>query len=169
MRWITVYSDFFPVGNGAKQSGTLLPSLFNICMDDLSKKLNRPSIGCSIGNKVVDHMLYADEIVLCAPSAKGLQKLFDVSYAYGCDNDVQCNPLKSVVMYIDSRKADDANDLTIGGDKLNLVTTFKYLGHIISNNLSDEADMKAKVRQMYAKSNMLRPIFHFCSTAVKNK
>ena len=48
-------------------------------------------------------------------------------------------------MYIASRKADVARDLTIGGDKPNFVTTFKYLGHS-----SDEADMKARVRQMYA-------------------
>ena len=48
-----------------------------------------------------------------------------------------------------------------------LVTTFKYLGHIISNDLSHEPDMKAsEVNVGYAKSNMLRQIFHFCSTAV---
>ena len=29
--------------------------------------------------------------------------------------------------------------------------------------------MQAKVRLLYAKSNMLRQKFHFCSTAVKNK
>ena len=116
-------------------------------------------------------MLYTDDIVLFSPSSKWLQKLLDVSYAYGCDNDIQFNPLKSVAIYIDSRKADVFRDLTIGGDKLNFVTTFKYIGHIISNDLSDEADMKARVRQMYAKSdnNMLRQRFHFCSTAVKNK
>ena len=115
-------------------------------------------------------MLYTDDIVLFSPSSKWLQKLLDVSYAYGCDNDIQFNPLKSVAIYIDSRKADVVRDLAIGGDKLNFVTTFKYIGHIISNDLSDEADMKARVRQMYAKSdNMLCQRFHFCSTAVKNK
>ena len=34
---------------------------------------------------------------------------------------------------------------------------------------SDESDMKAKARQMYVRSNMLRQHFHFCSSDVKNK
>ena len=68
----------FPVGNGVKQGGILSSPLFNIYMDDLRKKLNRLSIGCSIGNMVVNHMLYADDIVLCTRSANGLQKLLDV-------------------------------------------------------------------------------------------
>ena len=100
---------------------------------------------------VVNHVLYTDDTVFFAPSAKGLQKLLDVSNAYGCDNGIQFNPLKSVVTHIDSNKADVARDLTIGGDKLSFATTFKYLGHIISNDLSDETDMQARVRQMYGK------------------
>ena len=42
--------------------------------------------------------------------------------------------------------------MTIGGKILNVVTSFSYLGHIICNDLSDDADLKAKTRQMYAKS-----------------
>ena len=37
------------------------------------------------------------------------------------------------------------------------------------DDLSDESDMKAKAKQMYARSNMLRQRFHFCSSDVKNK
>ena len=59
-------------------------------------------------------------------------------------------------MYIDSRKAGNAQSLTIGGKQLNVVTSFSYLGHIICNDLSDDADLKAKARQRYAKSDTLR-------------
>ena len=53
---------------------------------------------------MVNHILYADDIVLFAPSAKGLQK----SHTYGCNHDIEFNPSKSSVMYIDSRKAGNA-------------------------------------------------------------
>ena len=69
---------------------------------------------------------------------------------------VKVNPLKSVVMYIDSRKLGAARSMMIGSDQLNFVSNYTYLGHIICDDLSDESDMKAKVRQMYARSNMLR-------------
>ena len=68
-----------------KQGGILSPLLFNIYMDDLSLQLHRQSIGCSVGGTVVNHMLCADDIVLFAPSAKGLQKLLDISHTYGCN------------------------------------------------------------------------------------
>ena len=82
-------------------------------------------------------------------------------------HDIQFNPLKSVVMYVDSRKVEVARPMMIGGDKFNFVTTYTYLGHIIRDDRSDEADVKARARQLYAKSNMLRQRFHFCTSAVK--
>ena len=99
-------------------------------------------------------MLYADEIVLFAPSAKGLQKRLDISHTYGCYHDIEFNPSKSSVMYIDSRKARNVRTMTIGGNMLNVVTSFSYIGYIICNDLSDDADLKAKSRQMYAKSSV---------------
>ena len=169
VRWGSTHSEFFPIGNGVKQGGILSPLLFNVYMDNLSLQLHRQSIGCSVGSTVVNHMLYADDVVLFAPSAKGLQKLLDFSHTYGCNHDIEFNPSKSCVMYIDSRKAGNAQIMTIGGKILNVVTSFSYLGHIICNDLSDDADLKAKTRQMYAKSNTLRQKFHMCSTAVKVK
>ena len=59
--------------------------------------------------------------------------------------------------------------MTLGRTKLNFVTSCKYLGHVICNDLSDEAYIQAKVKLLYAKSNMLHQKFHFCSSAVKNK
>ena len=38
----------------------------------------------------------------------------------------------------------------IGGD----VTKFKYLGHVISNDMTDDADMTRQVRQLYAVGNV---------------
>ena len=89
-------------------------------------------------------------------------------FTYGCSHDIQFNPSKSVVMYIDSRKLGAARPMVIGSDQLNFVSYYTYLGHIICDDLYDESDMKAKARQMYARSNMLRQRFHFCSADVNN-
>ena len=67
-------------------------------MDNLSIHLHKQPIGCSVGGTVINHMLYADDIVLFAPSAKGLQKLLDISHTYGCNHDIEFNPSKSSVM-----------------------------------------------------------------------
>ena len=51
--------------------------------------------------------------------------------------------------------------------KLNFVDKVTYLGHVIFNDLLD--DTKAKARLMFAKSNMIRQCFHFCSAPVKSR
>ncbi len=89
-------------------------------------------------------MLYPYGIVLFAPSVKGLQKLLDLSHTYGCNHDIEFNPSESSVMCIDSRKTSNAQSMTIGGKMLNVVTSFSYRGHIIGNDLSNDANLKAK-------------------------
>ena len=86
----------------------------SIDMDNLSSQMNAQYVGCSTDDVVVNQMLYSDDIVLFAPSAKGLQKLLDMCFNYGCSHDIQCNSLKSVVMYIDSRKLGAARSMMIG-------------------------------------------------------
>ena len=49
------------------------------------------------------------------------------------------------------------------------VKSYKYLGHIITDNLSDNDVITAKRRILYARANMLLRQFHFCSLSVKCK
>ena len=72
-------------------------------MDNISPQLQRQSICCNVGGTVLNHMLYADDIVLFVTSAKGLQKRLALSQTYGCSHDIEFNPSKSNVMYIDPR------------------------------------------------------------------
>ena len=78
----------FTSSNGVKQGGILSPLFFNVYMDNLSSQLSAQYIGCSAGDVVVNHMLYADDIALFALSAKGLQQLLDMCFTYGCSHDI---------------------------------------------------------------------------------
>ena len=64
VRWGPIYSDFFSVGNGVKQGGKLSPLLYNIYMGNLSVQLHKQPIGCSLGTAVVNHLIYADDLLL---------------------------------------------------------------------------------------------------------
>ena len=55
------------------------------------------------------------------------------------------------------------NDTVIGE-----VAKVKYLGHVIANDMTDDADMMRQRRQLYALGNVLSRRFHMCSIEVKN-
>ena len=113
--------------------------------------------------------MYADDIVLFAPSAKGLQRIIDVSYTYGCDNDIIFNSAKSQLMFFDTLKYGHMKDIMLGQTALSVIKSYTYLGHIITDNLCDEPDIKAKVGCLYGRSNILLRKFYFCSEHVKNR
>ena len=145
------------------------PLLFNFYVNDLSEQLQKLPVGCCCGDMVVNHLMYADDIVLLAPSGKGMQTIIDATYAYGIAYDIVFNIMKSQVMFYDTLKIGQAANIMLGDTVLSVTQTHRYLGHIITNNLSNEADIEDKMRVLYARNNMLRMKFYFCSDQVKNK
>ena len=54
-----------------------------IGMDELSISLNHCQIGCYAGNKLVNHIMYADDVALMSPSAAGLAKIIKNCELFG--------------------------------------------------------------------------------------
>ena len=54
--------------NGVKQGGILSPVLFNLYMDGLSKRLTMCRTGCMVGERLLNHLMYADDLVIMTPS-----------------------------------------------------------------------------------------------------
>ena len=52
-------------------------------------------IGCVIGNLVINHIFYADDLVHIYSSLKGLQKLVDICYKCGTELDILFNTTKT--------------------------------------------------------------------------
>ena len=75
VRWGNKISEEFSVSCGVKQWSILSPHLFNLYIDGLAEKLNKHKIGCVVDNRIINHLIYADDIVLFCPSLAGLQLL----------------------------------------------------------------------------------------------
>ena len=131
-------SDFFTTSNGVRQGGILSPLLFNVYVDKLSSKLNLLETGCLFNGSIINHLMYADNIVLFAPSVKGLQSLINVCYRFGKDNDIVFNESKTVFMKIlcnnDMRHKISFPPVFLGKQEITLVNSYKYLGHFISDS-----------------------------------
>jgi len=97
--WGVSLSTPFYVSNGVRQGGILSPLLFNLYMDNLSRELKGCRTGCLVGDSLINHMLYADDLVILSPSSAGLQQLLGICSQYdGLMFDIKFNSMKSVVM-----------------------------------------------------------------------
>ena len=171
VRWGSTISKCFKVSNGVRQGGILSPYLFNIYMDALSINLNKMYAGCKIGAKIINHLFYADDLVLFCPSHTGLQDLLDKCDEYAKQHDIKFNTKKSVVLIRRNNLLRNASvpSFKLCGESLTEVKETKYLGHIITSDGKDTKDISKACSQLYAQGNSLIRKFHMCSEKAKIK
>ena len=97
VRWGNSLSDPFHVNNGVRQGGILSPYLFNVYMDDLSQSLNCKT-SCLSGEIMINHFMYADDLVLLSPSATGLRELLLACEKYSKEHAIIYNSKKGSVV-----------------------------------------------------------------------
>ncbi len=155
--------------NGVRQGGILSPLLFNLYMDDLSVELNECKTGCVIGDSLINHLMYADDLVILSPYSSGLQQFLRVCSFYGVQHDIVFNTKKSVVMIV--RTKEDRKQkfpfFYLGDQVLNVVNKIKYLGHIIRDDLNDDDDVQHQCCKLYGRAHILACKFYMCTVDVK--
>ena len=168
IRWGSFLSDLFYVSNGTRQGSILSPYLFNCYIDELSVTLQETPSGCFINEVCFNHLLYADDAVLIAPSPGALQKLMDVCQEFSVNNDLIFSPKKSKVMCF-NQSADYKYPINcpafyLNKTKLPLVFEYTYLGVIIRSDGKDKSCMRKAIRSLYGhKGNMIKSKFNACT------
>ena len=127
------------VSNKVCQGGILSPYFVCVYMDDLSNKLNNVTAGCILVSSLINHLMYADEVVLKALSSMCLSMLLSECSEYGIEHD---NTNSNVMKFSCKRFQDiDIPNLLLNGETLPRVSKYKYLGHIITEDLCDNDDI----------------------------
>ena len=169
IRWGSKISDKFCTTNGVRQGSILSPHLFKVYVDDLSVTLNSLKIGCYISDFIINHIMYADDIVLISPSSAGLDILLKFCNQYGIQNDIKFNSKKSAILPflpVDKKKI-RIPTFELNNENIPIVDNFRYLGHILSSDSSDDLDIQRQRKKVYAQGNSILRKFHMCSIEVK--
>ena len=179
MKWYTTQKACIRWGSALSDSSRMVLDkeafchlcYINVYMDDLSSSLSNTPIGYSIGGVMVNHIMYAADLVIISPSAKGLQCLLDIHVCavYGQTHDILFNDDKTVCMYMPANSSFYINTpaVFLNRRRLSFIVKYKYLGTLMTHDCSDEANKSRQRGFFYARSNGLSKNVNACSPSVK--
>ena len=166
-------SDDFELSNGVRQGGILSGLLFNIYIDSLISKISEMNIGCRLGVIRSNIIAYADDIVLLAPSLQSLKLMINIARNEAANLKLEFNYDKTKVIkfhsYSSRHIAENRhlNPILINDHAIEFVSSLKYLGFMISNNLNNSDDINRVLKKFYSEFNSILRKFHFASKEVK--
>lgn len=143
--------------------------LFSLYVNGLIDALSGTRVGCSIDGHMINSISYADDMVLLSPSVSALRRLLAVCESYAVEHGLRYNTKKSefMVFRVNGKKPLVVPPVKLLGVPLNRVSQFKYLGHIVNEDLSDNNDIERERRALAVRCNMLARRFARCTNDVK--
>lgn len=125
--------DSFDIKVGVHQGSALRPLLFNVVINYLTSKIQKPTPW---------NLLYADDVVLISDNIQVLQKDIEEWRVSLEQNGLRISTTKKEYMFCNFNSNSQANPgITLNGTALPGVKTFKYLGSVISEDCSIDADV----------------------------
>ena len=149
---------------GVLQGGVLSAFLFCVYIDDILTSIFQLGFGYQLGINVMNVQAYADDIVLMAPSASGLQKILNRAGNLIAECDLVVNIKKTEVVVFKRKAAnlDTGLKLYLYDRPINFVESVKYLGCILSTNLNDFNDIDRCSKSFNRSAGIL--LKNFCFT-----
>ena len=115
---------------GVNQGGTLSPNLFRKYLADMSDYLHKVEGVAIDTNTIIAHILWADDLILFADTADGLQKQMNGLHMFCCKNKMVVNEMKTKVMVFGNPE----NKIIMFNNKeIECVNKYKYLGVMINS------------------------------------
>ena len=111
-----------------RQGGVLSPYLFSMFIDDLVKYVNKANVGCRIRAICTAIYLYADDVILLAPSVSALQVLVGIWAAELLMSRHGYKREKSACMRFGQRHRNTCLKVVASGHSVKWAESAKYLG-----------------------------------------
>ena len=145
-----VMTDWFGSKVGLRQGCVLAPLLFLIFIDGLARVVKQAGGGVKVGDDLLNILLFADDIVLIADNPAELQKLLDAAYDYSRKWRFKFNIQKSnVVVFSGAHRPENSVGFYLGFQKMCIVDSYRYLGVVLSSNLSWKHHIEALYKKAY--------------------
>ena len=117
---------------GVRQGCILSPLLFNIYLADLPKRLAlSQNQGPTIGNKLLNSIIWADDLVILSETDEGLNKMLHELALYADENSLAINIDKTKAMIFNKSGRLIRRNFKYKNEKIETVREYKYLGFLL--------------------------------------
>ena len=136
------YSESWNLVRGVRQGGIISAYLFNLYIDDILTSISKTQVGCKLGLSLLSVQAYADDMILMSPTSSGLQRLLNVTSRLLDEEGLVLNVQKTNIVVFNQKSRQPANlRFYYDGHIISIVDSFKYLGCILSGDLTDVLDI----------------------------
>ena len=120
--------EAFEVRAGLRQGCVLSPILFSLYVDKITTRLRQIEMGVTCGNRLIQALLYTDDIVLLAEDEKGMGKSLNLLQEWCVDSSLRVNGNKCVVIHF-RRKGEERSkaSFNVGQEAIRMVQEYKYV------------------------------------------
>jgi len=133
----TTSTDWFDVTCGVRQGDCLSPTLFSIYVNGIVHHLKAKCATMKINDIELNCLLYADDMVLIAEDEKSLQCMLSEVYNWCNQWRLKVNESKTkIVHFRNNKKLCSKFKFMYGGNELDKVKHYKYLGIILDEHLT---------------------------------
>lgn len=156
VKWNAVYSDFYALTCGIRQGGVLSPIFFAIFIDDVIDAVDNSKFGCYFGHLCASIILFADDMLLLAPSVSALQELISLCEEKLSVMDLSINSKKSFCIRVGPRfSAECANISLSSGSDIQWVSTVRYLGVFLASSRTFKCVLNNAKQSFYRSFNAI--------------
>ena len=129
-------TEKFPVERGTEQGHTLSPELFKTYAIDASHMLNALQINApELGDVVINHLLWADDLVLLALDLESAQTLLNTFTSFCTTWGLDINIIKTNLVIFNKRSLKNNTELiNLDGKQISTVESYCYLGLVLHMN-----------------------------------
>ncbi len=147
--------DFRYVNTGLGQGLHTSALLWNLCFDEIIKKMDKDGVNC---------VAFADDVTLIGSGIdigtirSNIQRKVNQLVKWGKENDLKFNAAKTEVMIFTNKRKWQCDKIKVDGEDIEFSDSAKYLGVTIDRNLNWNEHIKNKVQSARQQLFMLRKV-----------
>lgn len=144
------------IEKGVRQGDTISPQLFSACLEDIFRKLDWDSKGIRINGEYLNHLRFADDLVLLSNNPLELQKNLNELHSESIRSGLNLNISKTKVMF---NKYAARSNITVDGKQLENVDSYVYLGQQIGMEDMNIKEIERRVKLGWQAFGRLQFVF----------